>query len=83
VTHSMSQAERDALDRSDFAYVDRNGEEHLPINDAEHTRNAIARFNQTHFESDAARERARKKILAAAKHFGIEVSDDDEIMKGR
>jgi hypothetical protein len=42
-------------------------------------RNAMARFNQTDFESKAAKERARHKILAAAKRHGIEVSDDDNV----
>jgi hypothetical protein len=78
---AMSQAQRDKLDRDDFAYVDSAGGEHLPINDATHVRNAIARFNQTNFESKAARERARKKIVAAAKKHDIELSDDDEVMK--
>jgi hypothetical protein len=77
----MSQAQRAKLDRDDFAYVDSAGGEHLPINDATHVRNAIARFNQTNFESKAARERARKKIVAAAKKHDIELSDDDEVMK--
>ena len=77
----MSQAQRDKLDRDDFAYVDRQGGEHLPIHDEEHVRNALARFNQTHFESDEAKERARKKILAAAKRFGIEVDEEDKVMR--
>lgn len=55
--------------------------EHLPIHDETHVRNAMARFNQTDFESTAAKERARKKILAAAKRHGIEVGEDDHIAK--
>ena len=77
----LTEAQRDKLKESDFAYVDKEGGEHLPIHDASHVRNAIARFNQTHFESKAARERARKKVLDAARKFGIEVSEDDKIMK--
>ena len=72
---------RDRLRSSQFAYVDSAGEEHLPINDASHVRNAMARFNQTEFESAAAKERARRKILSAAKKFDIEVSPDDNIAK--
>ncbi len=72
---------RDKLRDSQFAYVDRQGEEHLPINDASHVRNAIARFNQTGFESMAAKERARRKILSAAERHGIEVDKDDNIRK--
>ena len=34
-------------------------------------RNALARFNQVVFEDDAARERARKRLLNAAKKFRI------------
>ena len=41
----------------------------------------MARFNQTEFESERAKESARRKILAAAKRYGIEVSPDDEIRK--
>ena len=77
---TLNQAQRDKLDRDDFAYVDSGGGEHLPINDASHVRNAIARFNQTDVESKAARERARKKIVAAAKKHGIEIADDDAVM---
>ena len=72
---------RDDLRASQFAYIDRQGGEHLPINDASHVRNAIARFNQTEFESMAARERARRKILSAAERHGIEVDKDDKIRK--
>jgi hypothetical protein len=76
--------ELDTQDRNDlrsnqFAYVDSDGGEHLPINDESHVRNAMARFNQTDFESGAAKERARKKILAAAERHGIEVSDDSDV----
>lgn len=39
--------------------------------DAAHVRNALARFDQVDFESDAARERARLRLLRAAKRFRI------------
>ncbi len=77
----LSTRQRDKLSRSDFAYVDRDGGEHLPIHDASHVRNAMARFNQTDFESKAARTRAKKKILAAARKFDIEVDDDDNVVR--
>jgi hypothetical protein len=72
---------RDKLRSSQFAYVDSKGGEHLPINDEEHIRNAIARFNQTDFESATAKERARRKIVAAARKHDIEVSDDSNVAK--
>ncbi len=62
---------RAALPDSCFAYIDSKGRRRLPINDAAHTRNALARFEQTTFESDAARERARVRLLRAARKFGI------------
>jgi len=77
----LSTAKRDRLTRSQFAYVDKEGGEHLPINDESHVRNAIARFNQTDFESRAAKESARREILAAAKRHKIEVDEDANVKK--
>ena len=54
-----------------FAYVDARGHRRLPIHDAAHVRNALARFNQVAFEDDSARERARQRLLQAAKKFKI------------
>ena len=59
--------EREKLDKRKFAYVDKEGEGHLPINDDAHVRTAMARFNQTDFESGTKKETARKKIVKAAK----------------
>lgn len=75
----MDQADRDKLRKTQFAYVDKKGGEHLPINDESHIRNAMARWNQTDFQSKTAKENARKKIVAAAHKHGIEVSDDDKV----
>jgi len=75
----LSSKDRADLRRNQFAYVDRDGGEHLPINDESHVRNAIARFNQTDFESKAAKERARRKILSAAERHGIEVDEDNNV----
>ena len=75
----LDAADREDLRKDQFAYVDRDGGEHLPIHDESHVRNAISRFNQTDFESDAAKERARKKILSAAERHGIEVDEDSNV----
>jgi hypothetical protein len=77
----LTETGRKHIARKNFAYVDSEGGEHLPIHDEDHVRNAIARFNQTAFESIDAKEKARRKILAAAKRHGIEVAKDDEIAK--
>lgn len=67
----LSAAERARLPDSAFAYVDSHGTRRLPINDESHVRNALSRFDQVKFESDEARERARTRLLNAAKHYGI------------
>lgn len=77
----LDEKKRDRLRKNQFAYVDSEGEGHLPIHDESHVRNAIARFNQTTFESDRAKEEARKKVLRAAKRHGIEVSEDTNVRK--
>ena len=75
----LDSKDRAALRSSQFAYIDREGGEHLPLNDESHVRNAIARFNQTDFESETAKEDARKKILRAADRYGIEVDEDSSV----
>jgi len=77
----LDSQDREKLRSTQFAYVDSEGGEHLPINDASHVRNAMARFNQTEFQSKAAKERARRKILTAAKRYGIEVDEDANIRR--
>jgi len=77
----LDTEDREKLRANQFAYVDSEGGEHLPIHDESHVRNAIARFNQTEFESKAAKERARRKILSAAKRHGIEVDEDSNVAK--
>lgn len=69
-------AKLDATKRADlpdsaFAYVDSKGKRRLPINDAAHVRNALARFDQVVFEDERARDRARTRLLTAAKKYGI------------
>jgi hypothetical protein len=75
----LDTKKREKLRGSQFAYVDKKGGEHLPINDESHVRNAMARWNQTEFETKTAKERARKKILSAAKRHGIEVDKESNI----
>jgi len=77
----LSTAERNKLKDNQFAYIDKDGERHLPIHDEEHVRNAIQRFGRTHFESAAAKERAAKAIVRAAKKHDIEIEDDDDVVR--
>ncbi len=67
----LDATKRARLPDSAFAYVDSTGRRRLPINDEAHVRNALARFNQTRFEDAEARDRARTRLLRAAKRYGI------------
>ena len=62
---------RAKLPNTAFAYVDARGRRRLPIHDEAHVRNALARFSQVTFEDEAAREVARRRLLQAAKKYGI------------
>jgi len=63
----LKASERASLPNSAFAYVDSSGRRRLPIHDEAHVRNALARFDRVAFEDDASQERARKRLLNAAK----------------
>jgi class 3 adenylate cyclase len=67
----LSTRGRKGLQDSAFAYVDPQGRRRLPINDESHVRNALSRFNQVIFEDETARDRARTRLLNAAKRYGI------------
>jgi class 3 adenylate cyclase len=67
----LTSKQRAQLPDSAFAYIDSTGKRRLPIHDASHVRNALARFGQVAFEDDAARDRARSRLLRAAKKHGI------------
>lgn len=67
----LSTAQRNDLPSEDFAFPKERKE---PLHDAEHVRNAIARFVQVEDVSDAERDRAWKRVLVAAKRFDVEVS---------
>ena len=66
----MSTAEENRLSGKQFAFPKERKE---PLTDARHVRNAIARFNQVEGVSDAERDQAWKRILAAAKRYDVEV----------
>ena len=68
---TLGSAQRAKLPDSAFAYVDARGRRRLPIYDEPHVRNALARFNQVAFDDDEAGDRARTRLLKAAKKYGI------------
>jgi hypothetical protein len=77
----LDTQDRNRLQNSSFAWIDKDGERHLPINDEAHVRSAIARFNQTDFDEPEAKTAAARKILSAAKEHGINVSSSDDVAK--
>jgi hypothetical protein len=77
----LETKDRNRLRDSSFAWIDKQGERHLPINDESHVRNALARFNQTDFYEPGAKSKAAKKIMSAARKHGIEVDQDDDVAR--
>jgi len=67
----LGPSERASLPDRAFAYIDSSGRRRLPIHDEAHVRNALARFGRVQFESDEACDRARTRLLNAAKKFKI------------
>ena len=67
----LSARERSELPDRAFAYIDAGGNRRLPIHDEAHVRNALGRFERVKFEDDSARDRARRRLLNAAKRYGI------------
>jgi hypothetical protein len=66
--------DRSDLPDSAFAFPKQRKE---PITDAAHVRNALARFMQVEDVTDAERDEAYRRIKAAAKRHGVEVSEDN------
>jgi len=81
---ALSAADVNDLPDDAFAFIEPGGtkdasgkttprsKRHFPIHDAAHVRNALARLGSSPFG-----DKARPKVVAAAKKFGIEVSDED------
>ncbi|MDQ1423097.1 MAG: hypothetical protein QOD72_595 [Acidimicrobiaceae bacterium] len=70
----LSTEEKNDLPKSVFAFPKQRKE---PLTDASHVRNALARFDQVAEVTDKDRELAFANIKAAAKHFGVEVTEAD------
>ena len=68
----LDTQDRNELAAGEFAFPEQRKE---PIENATHVRNAIARFDQVEGVSDADRDAAWKRIVAAAKKHGVEVHE--------
>jgi hypothetical protein len=71
-SEGMSTAEQNRLAETEFAFPRERKE---PLTDARHVRTAIARFDQVEGVSDAERDQAWQRILAAADRYGVEVAE--------
>lgn len=65
---------REDLPDSVFAFPKQHKE---PLTDAEHVRNALARFDQVEGVTDTERDQAFANIKKAAEHYGVEVAEND------
>ena len=68
----LDAGDRNHLDKSRFAFPKQRKE---PLDDADHVRNAIARFDQVKGVSDDERDEAWKRIRAAARKYHVEISE--------
>jgi hypothetical protein len=70
--NTLSADDRNHMGDSTYAFPAKRKE---PLNDASHVRNAIARFDQVKDVSDEEREEAFHHIKAAAKKFGVDMTE--------
>jgi hypothetical protein len=68
----LSEKQRDRMSREKFAFPKERKE---PINDAEHVRNAVARFDQVEGVSNKERDAAWRRIRRAAREHGVEIKE--------
>src|SRR5689334_22903974 len=68
----LDTAKRNDLPDSVFAFPKKRKE---PLTDAEHVRNALARFDQVEDVTDAERDQAFANIKRAAKHYDMNVEE--------
>ncbi len=81
-THHGSQSGKARTDLPDevFAFPRQRKE---PLTDASHVRTALARFDQVSDVPDKDRDLAFANILAAAKHYDVEIAETDWRQLGR
>ncbi len=70
----MATTNKIDLPDSKFAFPEARKE---PLTDANHVRNALARFDQVQDVSDADRELAYANLRAAAEHYRVAVAEED------
>jgi hypothetical protein len=75
IKHSeLSMNERNDLPESVYAFPRQRKE---PLTDADHVRNALARFDQVQHASDEDRDLAFACIKKAARRYDVDVAEDN------
>jgi hypothetical protein len=70
----LSSRDRNELPDSAYAFPGKRKE---PLTDASHVQNALARFDQVKGVTDEERDQAFANIKKAARHFDVEVAEDN------
>ena len=70
----MSASDRNELPDSAYAFPGKRKE---PLTDASHVQNALARFDQVKGVTDEERDQAFANIKKAARHFDVDVAEDN------
>jgi hypothetical protein len=70
----LSSGDRNELPDSAYAFPDKRKE---PLTDASHVQNALARFDQVKGVTDEERDQAFANIKKAARHFDVDVAEDN------
>lgn len=68
----LDTGDRKELPSSAYAFPKTRKE---PLTDANHVRNALARFDQVQDVTDKERDEAFDNIKAAAEHYGVEMTE--------
>ena len=68
----LTSKDRRRLHSETFGYIDKDGGEHFPLNDAEHVANASARF---HFAPKEYQKTLAENIMKKALQFGVEIKN--------
>jgi hypothetical protein len=79
-SHPLSSHAEHEIPSSKFAFPKERKE---PLIDASHVRNAIARFDQVEGVSNSERDAAWRRIEAAARKYGIEISHRPQVKAGQ
>ena len=69
---SLTAKNRSGLDAGQFAFPTQRK---VPLENATHVRNAVARFNQLEGATDVERDAAWKRIQSAARNYEVQIHE--------